>query len=116
MVNTIRYIKSSFNLPDIIDRFIQGKNTGLYHEPGLPNITAAFKLGFLGDDGLYDGNASGQSFTYEQIGSRSGSWGHDGNYARRWQCNFNATRSDPIYGNSTTVQPKSIELSFYIKF
>ena len=30
--------------------------------------------------------------------------------------NFDASRSSSIYGNSDTVQPKSIELYFYIKY
>ena len=114
MVNTVRYIKCSFNLPDIIDRFIQGGTPGTLHSAGLPNITSYFKLGFLGDDGLYDSDS--KAIYFDLIGNRSGSWGHDGSYARRWNVYFDASRSSSIYGNSTTVQPKSIELSFYIKF
>ena len=101
---------SSFNLPDIIDRFIQGKNTGLYHEPGLPNITGILDTGdrrwntsalsgaFYGTNGSANKYTDQVSTTTTQIGA------------------FDASRSSSIYGNSTTVQPKSIELYFYIKY
>ena len=112
---TIRYIKCSFNLPDIIDRFIQGKNTGLYHEPGLPNITGnmRFDYGTLGSSGPYINGVNGSLIGSETVNGRPMSYDNNPAYGL---IRFDASNSSPIYGNSNTVQPKSIELSFYIKF
>ena len=109
---TIRYIKCSFNLPDIIDRFIQGKNTGLYHEPGLPNLYGTF--GITTRYNLSDMNSKTTGvFTFTNMGFPA-------NYASNndvgGYVTFDASIYNSIYGNSNTVQPKSIELSFYIKF
>ena len=108
------YPKCSFNLPDIIDRFIQGKNQGLYHEPGLPNITG--QIFGTGTSGHFYYNAKGLGAFY--LGAYCGnnecfsSQTSGGSYPM----NFDASRSSSIYGNSDTVQPKSIELYFYIKY
>ena len=80
-------------------------------EAGLPNITSNYKEGWLGDDKIYDVQSG--AMTFSQIGTRSGSWGHDGNYASRWQVSFDASRSNPIYGNSTTVQPPAYVVNIF---
>ena len=110
-ISKVRYIKCSFNLPDIIDRCIQGKNTGLYHEPGLPNITGEFSGNgwIITQNGLTTIGAitTGDSKSVHYGGSVG--TGVD-------MFTFDASNSNPIYGNSDTVQPKSIELYFYIKY
>lgn len=88
--------------------------TGTYVPPGLPNITSRYKQGWLGDDHVYDVEPGAITATY--IGSRSGSWGHDGNYASRWQMVFDASLSSPVYGTQTAddVQPRGVQVLIYI--
>lgn len=99
---------TKFKLPDLRDRFVQGANgnLGTSKDAGLPNITGKF---------YQDRNAtSGISgvFTYET--------GNHVNLANDKPTNsgfvvFNASKSNPIYGNSNTVQPPSVCLTFIIK-
>ena len=89
------------------------KNTGLYHDAGLPNITGYMEgeLNIFHMTGYSGAFYPSNHYTYEANAvSQSSQW----NYYRA--INFNASRSSSIYGKSDTVQPKSIELSFYIKF
>ena len=87
---------------------------GTYVPPGLPNITSRYKQGWLGDDRIYEVEPG--AITATNIGSRSGSWGHDGNYASRWQMVFDASLSSPVYGTQTAdaVQPRGVQVLIYI--
>lgn len=91
---------TTFNLPDLINRFAQGSlNPGQKIEAGLPNIegTAAFNCEVSG--------------AFYQI--NSGGW----NYANRGTVitGFSAQRSNAIYGASNTVQPPALTLLPCIK-
>ena len=99
---------TTFNLPNVTDRFIQGSATvGTVKSAGLPNIT-----GYIGN--LDASNGVGGAF-YSQYDSSawnvSGSSGSDCRTAY-----FNASRSSSIYGASHTVQPPAITMRFYIKY
>lgn len=85
----------------------------MYHEPGLPNITGDFKVGSdMQHDGFVDG--SGAFYAGNSMGSP---YTAQGAQTRNMpMIAFDSSRCSSIYGNSNTVQPKSIELSFYIKF
>ena len=97
---------TTFTLPNLIDIFAQGSATvGTYKSAGLPNITGttgwlrnptqmtgAFTLG----DTAYIFN-NYQSVTAENT-------------------KFDASRSNSIYGNSTTVQPPALTLLPCIKY
>lgn len=99
---------SKFKLPDLRDKFVQGANgnLGTSKEAGLPNITGKF---------YHDTNAKAGlsgAFTYEGTGRQ--------NLANDTPTNsglitFDASKSNAIYGNSDTVQPPSVCLSFIIK-
>lgn len=99
---------AKFKLPDLRDRFVQGANgnLGTTKEAGLPNITGKF---------YHDTNAKAGlsgAFTYESTGRQ--------NLANDTPTNsgliiFDASKSNAIYGNSDTVQPPSVCLSFIIK-
>ena len=76
-------------------------------EAGLPNITGA----------LWGGRNTSSAYTeaFHMTGSSSSKtsradWGENLNSA----VNFNASRSSSIYGNSTTVQPQTIKVLYYI--
>lgn len=96
-------------LPNLIGRFLEGANTsGEYHEAGLPNIegmssartkdTANFNV----SGAFYQGTNNVVGHTYYQAND---------SYLPEL---FDASRSNPIYGNSDTVQPKSMTIKHYI--
>ena len=67
---------------------------------GLPNITGTFQ----GPD-VYKGSPSSDgAFTHEEYQAEIGGGGG----GPHMKVTFDASRSNPIYGNSTTVQPPSI--------
>ena len=105
---------STFNLPDLTDRFIQGSGTaGTHKEAGLPNITGRFHdyrsyLGIgseQGVDGVFLGSTTSSSggASYSSNGTQS-------------TIHFSANKSNTIYGKSTTVQPLSLTMRYYIKY
>ena len=99
---------TTFNLPDLIDRFAQGSNTpGQKIEAGLPNIIGAPSGNLIyasesGGAGPFR-NATGNQFGGGQSNSRSSPF------------DFDASRSNPIYGASETVQPPALTLLPCIK-
>lgn len=99
----------SFTLPNMNGRFAEGSNSpGQYKSAGLPNITGTTQT----ND---DTSAVGGAFRVERP------FGTD-NHATLWyqlineyQVSFDASRSNPIYGNSPTVQPNSVTFVYAIK-
>lgn len=71
-------------------------------QAGLPNITGAFATG----DGTYAVGAFYQSGTHAGNTTAGG--------ANDQQILLDASRSSAIYGNSTTVQPQTIKVYYYI--
>lgn len=104
-------------LPDYIGLVLQGGNTIEEKDAGLPNITGyvAGGAGYAGTNGtgLFR-EASGAFYlgnpTPNAVGPGGASTPGSG-YAH-----FNAAYADPIYGNSTTVQPPAITLIPQIKY
>ena len=97
---------TTFNLPDLIDRFAQGSSTpGLKIEAGLPNITGSF-----GD--RQTGTSKNGCF-YTTYGTITGSMA-DGVVTDRY-IGFDAKLSNPTYGASDTVQPPALTLLPCIK-
>lgn len=115
---------SKFKLPDLRDKFVQGANgnLGTNKDAGLPNITG--QVGYLKaiDDGNYN----------ESINLRDGCFKNSKNTTttppaqsvrnstqdttnRTGTIVFDASKSNSIYGNSDTVQPPSVCLTFIIK-
>lgn len=104
---------STFNLPDLSDRFLEGNGFG-YIEAGLPNITGQFGVvstnstHVVMDD--YSGSFYGNGYA-ANYASMSGS--ATGTGART---KFDASRSSSIYGQSSTVQPATCKCYFMIKY
>lgn len=94
-------------LPDLVGRFLEGAGSaGEYKEAGLPNITGTF--GSWPIPAIYKSGAfSLTTLGGQYIDSGLGGGGHV--YG-----NFDASKSNPIYGSSTTVQPKSMTVKYYI--
>ena len=116
---------TTFALPNLIDRFLQGSATaGTYKAAGLPNITGKIQqrdaeTGQTGeiwghaDSFITEGIVSGYTtrpYNYTLTGnSVSGGASIDG-------ISFDASKSNSIYGNSTTVQPPALTMLPIIKY
>lgn len=88
-------------MPDASDRFLQGGIPGIYHEAGLPNLSYRFRnAGGSGEYGkkqiLTDSGAGGETIILE-----SGEI---------------ITTPINIVGTSDTVQPKSLEMIFCVRY
>ena len=101
---------TTFNLPNLQDKFIQGAGTnavGTVKSAGLPNITGSVTEGgnqWWSAIGAFNLNASGSAVT------------HANNTRSKVGFNFDASRSNSIYGNSSTVQPPALTLLPCIKY
>jgi microcystin-dependent protein len=101
---------TTFNLPDYTDKFTEGGATaGVEKQAGLPNITGTFKHScnaLFGQSGLFtvEGFTTTQPNNYinaSNVGSLT---------------TFDASKSNPIYGNSDTVQPPALTCRVLIKY
>lgn len=106
--NTYGGDSTNFNVPNLVDKFVQGSTTsGTEKEAGLPNITGTFyydpyvKLSLSGAFSY-----TGGSFINLQNDAANKSSGY---------VSFDASKSNPIYGNSTTVQPPALTMVYIIK-
>ena len=92
------------NLPDLDGRFLEGNNAQpmRFKEAGLPNITGKIGAGWMTGSGVF---------------KNAGPDGHSGD-GKAWvqdSCTFDASRSSAVYGKSSTVQPASYTVRYYIK-
>lgn len=116
--NTYGGNSTTFNLPQIEDnRFLEFSSTrGTKKNAGLPNITGQLDSG--GDTPLFyaariTGAFSPNGDTNQNYGAPSGSVA---TADRCYQVSFDASRSSSVYGDSTTVQPKSLTVRAIIKY
>lgn len=104
---------STFNLPNLTDRFLQGNTTvGAVRNAGLPNITGSASELYGVTPSI---SASGAMY---QVYLRDDDLhGADDSYK---QCDFalgfDASRSSAVYGRSSTVQPNAITCLICIKY
>ena len=103
---------TTFNLPNLTDRFLQGSaSVGTVKDAGLPNITGRMLLW------QYSGWESQSTGAISN--SLTGSYGTTGGGSpilRDGIMQFNASESNGIYGNSTTVQPPALTCLICIKY
>lgn len=112
---------ATFNLPNLTDKFIQGSNTvGTVKNAGLPNITGALSTYNNSILSLFN-NVTGcfkrdkpkdSSLSYDDLPENTSQYAAD-------YCNggiFDASKSNAIYGNSTTVQPPAVTMRYIIKY
>lgn len=101
---------TTFNLPNLTDKFIQGSNTaGTNKEAGVPNVWGEFALRGA-----------------EILLHKSGAFYHGGQYKDPYNGNsennssaivsFDANKCSTVYGNSTTVQPPALTMRYIIKY
>lgn len=102
---------TTFNLPLLTDnRFIEGSNTpGTQHKAGLPNITGT--LDSVMCNIWYEAIRSG-AITFKITNTCVSS----GDVLRSGTFTFDASKSNSIYGASTTVQPRSLTMLPIIKY
>lgn len=100
-------ILGKLTLPDYTKRFLEGSNIpGQVIDAGLPNITGLFGYG---NSNFY---ASGAMYA---TGWNNALWGNGNAWGANMQVMFDASRSNTIYGKSTTVQPPAITVRYLIK-
>ena len=103
---------TTFNLPDLIDRFPQGNTTvGTEKDAGLPNIEGAITCVSRRGDNI----AATGAFQTEADSSGNGGVNAGSNIVGS-NVYFDASRSNSIYGNSTIVQPPALTLLPIIKY
>lgn len=96
----------TMTLPDFRNRFIEGSDNAAVISAGLPNITGKFNpwaFSVEASGAFY--NAGGTAMDYDEYGRNAGQ-----------AISIDASRSNNIYGASSTVQPASITLLPQIKF
>ena len=98
---------TTMTLPDYRNRVIQGGDNITVLNAGLPNITGTIRYLYCTPESSSNGAFS---FTDENITFGGGTGD------MRKHTTFDASRSNPIYGNSTTVQPPALALIPQIKF
>ena len=112
---------TTFTLPNLIDKFAQGSTTvGAVKSAGLPNITGKFGLTDNDAVGLNYGVSANPilcsgAFSTESISGITG-LNADGQGSMGKINTFDASLSNSIYGNSTTVQPPALTLLPCIKY
>lgn len=96
----------TFNLPNFINRtFWGGSSSGAVKAAGLPNITGSAS----GPGGISSSGALSVTNEYQLAGGIASK-------AREGTLTFNASRSNAIYGKSTTVQPPALTTLIIIKY
>ena len=90
--------------PDLTNRFLEGTidAPGIFKEPGLPNITGR----------LYTSGCSGAIINGGLTEKLTVTWGDGIGFG---MSTFSASWSNPIYGKSSTVQPKAYTVLYIIK-
>jgi hypothetical protein len=95
---------NSFVIPDLIDKFVQGSTTvGTEKEAGLPDHNHSYRT-----RSRYGKDASGSSYAWWCRGDAGDGYA-TGTFT-------NASESNPIYGNSDTVQPPAVTFLPLIKY
>lgn len=113
---------TTFNLPNMTDRFAQGATTvGQYIEAGLPNVSYSFRISdnvmtniATSKVGITSGTAATASASTgtTAIATSANVVAKSGNDT----INVSLQNANPIYGNSTTVQPPALKLKYLIKY
>lgn len=108
---------TTFNLPNLTDKFIQGNATsGTVKSAGLPNITGGIQ--FVSAEGSEFYSANGAFMDSPKTSANAGRLGTtiSADYKTLSGINLNASKSNSIYGNSTTVQPPALTMQYIIKY
>ena len=111
----------NFNVPNLIDKFIQGSTTsGTEKEAGLPNITGSIgNSGSANDQFLSDSTSASiktkGALSITGYASKTSMANGSDNYNTPTGFGFDASKSNAIYGKSNTVQPPALTMVYIIK-
>ena len=101
---------TTFNLPNFIGRVVQGAAVaGTYKEAGLPNIEGEFN-----SSSRIATTPNGCITDYTVV--KTDDYGGGGAYFSTATNHISANGSNPIYGNSDTVQPPALTCRVLIKY
>ena len=106
--------QDKLTLPNAVGRVLQGGESAKSVEAGLPNITGkVYDISDFGDESYHknEGAMTIIKGTSSGIANING-----GNRSVPAGINFDASRSNPIYGRSNTVQPPAITMIAQIKY
>lgn len=102
-------------LPDLRERYLEGAATSKqYREAGLPNITGDF---FANDsNSLFWTGTKSANGAFNTLATTMNVFAGTTITAlpSTYAIQFNASRSNPIYGKSSTVQPASYTVTYYV--
>ena len=109
---------TNFRLPSLTDgRFLEGySSAGTTHSAGLPNATGSFSIINPGGINQLFGEpiTTSGGFSHTTASTFTGAdSGVPANLAK--SVSFTASRSNSLFGNSSTVQPKSLTCLYIIK-
>lgn len=114
---------TTFNLPNLIDRFVQGSTTaGTVKDAGLPNITGWFQFTTGNKNGYWDKLASQSGGVFQSKNDSNAVTAHLSSVSKSdagtvdCSVDFNASRANQLYGASMTVQPPAVTMRYVIKF
>ena len=109
--NTYGGNSTTFYLPNLSGRFLEGttstSSVGSYYSAGLPNIT-----GVIGN--IREGNYAYFSGAFSQGSSTGDSYNGNKNVTGV-RGSFSASRSNSVFGSSSSVQPPSVAMLILIK-
>ena len=98
---------TTFNVPDLDGRFIElttdAGSVGQFVEPGLPNIIGWFSLG------QNQGHVPKCDGTLFYFSNSSIDAAASTNLNHAYETTFDPSRANPIFGESSTVQPSSLQ-------
>lgn len=101
---------TTFNLPNLVDKFVEGSATaGTVKSAGLPNIKGSItKIMYY--------SASSATGAFRESNSSQVRQGDGSPHPSTYDYDFDASRSNSIYGESTTVQPPALTMRYIIKY
>ena len=107
----------TLTLPNAVGRVLQGGETVKSVEAGLPNITGHFTIRGPSETGLLLADASVDGAIRNTIAQSANKVGSSGGWrAYSSDYSLDASRSNPIYGASATVQPPALTVIAQIKY
>lgn len=107
--------QDTLTLPNVTGRVLQGGESVKSVEAGLPNIEGTFWPFAFGDDKTPTSKIQGTTGAFRQEGNDyAGPVNHNAYDNARLV--LDASRSNPVYGASDTVQPPAITLIAQIKY
>ena len=120
--NTYGGDAENFNVPNLIDKFVQGSTiSGEEKEAGLPNITGSISNAGAtqNDQFLTDSTSAGiktnGALSITGYANKTSMANGTDSFNTPSGFNFDASKSNAIYGNSDTVQPPALTMVYIIK-